>query len=78
GDIEYEAPHYYCNLHNPDPHSYPINPNLSIQPYIPRGNEQNNGSPPWTDQPSTENPATDDHPDTVVSPNDSDKPEWLN
>lgn len=26
GDIEYELPHYYCQLHNPDPGTYPIDP----------------------------------------------------
>lgn len=26
GDIAYEAPHYYCPLHNPDPLLYPIQP----------------------------------------------------
>ena len=26
GDISYELPHYYCNLHNPDPSRYPIDP----------------------------------------------------
>ena len=26
GDIEYELPHYYCQLHNPDPSKYPIDP----------------------------------------------------
>lgn len=26
GDIEYELPHYYCQLHNPDVSKYPIDP----------------------------------------------------
>ncbi|MFV0517043.1 MAG: transglycosylase domain-containing protein, partial [Aminipila sp.] len=26
GDISYEVPHYYCNLHNPDPSKYAVNP----------------------------------------------------
>ena len=26
GDIEYELPHYYCQLHKPDPGTYPIDP----------------------------------------------------
>lgn len=29
-DIKYEVPHYYCNIHNPDPGKYPVDPNGSI------------------------------------------------
>lgn len=25
-DINYEVPHYYCNIHNPNPAKYPVNP----------------------------------------------------
>lgn len=32
GDINYEVPIYYCNLHNPDISSYPIDPNATINP----------------------------------------------
>lgn len=30
GDIGMELPHYYCNLHNPDPNSYPADPDKSV------------------------------------------------
>lgn len=30
GDIGSELPHYYCNLHNPDPDSYPTEPGVSV------------------------------------------------
>ncbi|HWQ78984.1 MAG TPA: transglycosylase domain-containing protein, partial [Anaerovoracaceae bacterium] len=35
GDIAYEQPSYYCNLHNPNPSVYPIDPNAVYNP----GNE---------------------------------------
>lgn len=30
GDIDYEMPSYYCNLHNPDVSTYPIHPDAEI------------------------------------------------
>lgn len=30
GDIKFELPHYYCNLHNPDPNSYPADPDKNV------------------------------------------------
>ncbi len=30
GDIKNELPHYYCNLHNPDPDSYPAEPGKEV------------------------------------------------
>ena len=30
GDIKNELPHYYCNLHNPDPDSYPTEPGKEV------------------------------------------------
>lgn len=32
GDIAYEQPSYYCNLHNPNPMVYPIDPNAVYNP----------------------------------------------
>ena len=32
GDITNEAPSYYCNLHNPDPTQYPIDPAKTLNP----------------------------------------------
>lgn len=32
GDFEFEAPSYYCPLHNPDPTTYPVNPNVVVNP----------------------------------------------
>jgi hypothetical protein len=31
-DIAYEAPSYYCNLHNPDVSQYPIDPAKTLSP----------------------------------------------
>ncbi|NLY71239.1 MAG: hypothetical protein GX076_06130, partial [Clostridiales bacterium] len=31
-DINYEAPRYYCNLHNLDPTAYPIDPDVQLDP----------------------------------------------
>ena len=30
GDIKNELPHYYCNAHNPDPNSYPVEPGKDV------------------------------------------------
>ncbi len=30
GDIGSELPHYYCNAHNPDPDSYPVEPGKDV------------------------------------------------
>ena len=30
GDIGSELPHYYCNLHNPDPDTYPAEPGKNV------------------------------------------------
>jgi hypothetical protein len=30
GDFSYELPTYYCNLHNPDPISYPFDPTKTL------------------------------------------------
>lgn len=30
GDISWELPHYYCNAHNPDPNSYPVEPGKDV------------------------------------------------
>jgi len=32
GDIGYEAPRHYCNLHNINPNAYPIDPNKELNP----------------------------------------------
>ncbi|GAB1476604.1 hypothetical protein MASR2M70_14400 [Bacillota bacterium] len=80
GDIEFEAPHYYCNLHNPDPSSYPIDPSKQLQPYIP----QENTIPPWIDggngngngNGNTVSPDGSQNP--IVDSSESQKPDWLN
>lgn len=91
GDIEYEAPVYFCNLHNLDTLTYPIDPNVELQPYNP-WNGGNEGVPPWLDWNNGNNgnngngngdnndapPVTDSNPNPIVSPGDPDKPEWLN
>ncbi len=97
GDIEYEAPVYFCNLHNLDTLTYPIDPNVELQPYNP-WNGGNEGVPPWLDWNNGNNgnngndgnngngtghddgapPVTDSNPNPIVSPGDSQKPEWLN
>jgi penicillin-binding protein 1A len=32
GDYGYEQPSYYCNLHNPNPALFPIDPNKTLSP----------------------------------------------
>lgn len=48
GDIKNELPHYYCNLHNPDPNQYPARPDLPVnivEPVLPPDNGNgNNGN----------------------------------
>ena len=34
GDISKELPHYYCNLHNTDIKTYPIDPKKKLIPYV--------------------------------------------
>jgi len=104
-DIEYEAPSYYCNRHNFDTATYPIDPNTELQPDPWSGGQ--NGMPPWHGPDNGNNnrnngnngnndnngnngnndnngtggqtpPITDSNPNPVVSPDDSEKPEWLN
>ncbi len=47
GDIAYEAPIYYCNHHNPDIYSYPIDPEKTLHPFIPPEENDNDQLPPW-------------------------------
>ncbi|MDD4615206.1 MAG: transglycosylase domain-containing protein [Caldisericia bacterium] len=90
GDIAYEAPDYYCNLHNIDTSSYPIDPNAVVNPnYIWDGTNYeetddekpgnngngNNGNGGATDP---ETPITDSNDDPIVDSNNSNKPGWLN
>ena len=43
-DYGYEQPQYYCNLHNPDPATYPIDPNQTLnQDFVWDGTYPNNG-----------------------------------
>ena len=70
GDIAYEAPDYYCNLHNPDPSSYPIDPNAVQQPYS-GGTDSENGSENTPELPITEN-------NPIVDSNPFVMPDWLN
>lgn len=57
GDIKQELPHYYCNIHNPDPDSYPTEPGkkvtiVDVPPVVPpdegdgedEGNEGNDNN----------------------------------
>ena len=95
-DIQYEAPVYYCNLHNLDTLTYPIDPNVEVQPFNP-WNGGSEGVPPWLDWNNGNNgnngngnngnngngndndvpPVTDSNPNPIVSPEDSDRPDWL-
>ena len=46
GDIDHEAPRYYCNLHNIDPVAYPIDPDVKIDPnYVWDGIDYDNPNP---------------------------------
>ncbi|MFA7660566.1 MAG: hypothetical protein WCX60_05160, partial [Anaerovoracaceae bacterium] len=92
----YEAPVYYCNLHNLDTLTYPIDPNVEVQPFNP-WNGGSEGVPPWLDWNNGNNgnngngnngnngngndndvpPVTDSNPNPIVSPEDSDRPDWL-
>lgn len=47
GDIAYEAPEYYCHLHNNDASRYPIAPGKTLDPFYTPGlpsNPENNGT----------------------------------
>jgi penicillin-binding protein 1A len=44
GDYAYEAPAYYCNLHNPDVTKYPINPTVTLDPNAGYNNSNGNGN----------------------------------
>ena len=58
GDIKSELPHYYCNLHNPDPYTdYPAKPGSTVTIIQ---------TPPVTD-PSENNPKPD--PEVPDKPN---------
>ena len=75
GDIKRELPHYYCNLHNPDPDTYPAEPGKSVTivevpPVLPP--EENEDQPATTDpnnpNPDGDNPSGD--PSTDPTPPD--------
>ena len=74
GDIAYNAPTHYCNLHNPDPSSYPIDPNQTVTPY----NGSGGGTDVTTNPDGTENdiPITDNR--SVIDSNPQNRPNWLN
>lgn len=63
-DIAYEAPDHYCNLHNPDSSSYPIDPNTINNPF--------GGESPS----EPEVPITDNNP--ILDSNPFQLPDWLN
>lgn len=73
GDIEYEVPRYYCNLHNPDITNYPIDPDKQLEYYYPP--ENGGGMPPWIDDQGEGNGEGEGE---NSDNSDSDKPEWLN
>ncbi|HZK01884.1 MAG TPA: transglycosylase domain-containing protein, partial [Anaerovoracaceae bacterium] len=72
GDIDYEAPSYYCNLHNPDTATYPIDPDKELKPYIPPEDEEGDGD---NDNGNGEN---DQDGNGQTPPDESNRPEWLN
>ena len=74
-DKSSELPHYYCNLHNPDPDTYPAEPGKSVTivevpPVLPP--EENEDQPATTDpnnpNPDGDNPSGD--PSTDPTPPD--------
>ncbi len=69
GDMNYEVPHYYCNIHNSNPGIYPINPDGSTSNFA--GPSVGNDNPiDDPDEPGqTTDPAVDDG--TTI-------PDWLN
>jgi len=72
GDMNYEVPHYYCNIHNPNPEIYPINPDGSISNFTGPsvGGDKPTGKPDKSSKPGiTTDPAVDDG-GTI--------PDWLN
>ena len=74
GDIKRELPHYYCNLHNPDPDTYPAEPGKSVTivevpPVLPpEENEDQPATDPDNPNPDGDNPSDD--PDTDPTPPD--------
>lgn len=67
GDIQYELPSYYCNLHNQDIINYPIDPTKTLDP--------NSGSfPPIVDP---NNPIDPTLPLDPNNPNQDEPPGWL-
>ncbi|MDD2484050.1 MAG: PBP1A family penicillin-binding protein [Eubacteriales bacterium] len=71
GDIDYEAPNYYCNKHNLDPATYPIDPAVTLDDSF-VWNEDNSEEPT---EPGEEEPT---EPTPSENPGDSTKPDWLN
>lgn len=89
GDIGYEVPRYYCNLHNPDIHTYPIDPNKQLENYTPpeddnggNGNGNDSDIPPWLDGNGGGSNGNGGNGGTGQEngggTGDSQKPEWLN
>ncbi|MBR0599513.1 transglycosylase domain-containing protein [Clostridiales bacterium BAD-6] len=73
GDIEYEAPGYYCNLHNLDTSTYPIDPNATLNPDFNWDGNPGGGSDN-EDGGIIINPGDNNHkPDDENAP-----PDWLN
>ncbi|MBK5246002.1 MAG: hypothetical protein JJE49_01860, partial [Peptostreptococcaceae bacterium] len=75
GDMNYELPHYYCNIHNSNPEIYPINPDGVASDFAGPavGGDNPTGKPDKPGKPGkpgkTTEPAVDDG---------STIPDWLN
>lgn len=74
-DGSFEVPRYYCNLHNPDSSTYPIDTNATKN----ENNENNEDNEPDKPIPDNQtNPSTEPKPNNNGNGNNSNKPEWLN
>lgn len=73
-DKSSELPHYYCNLHNPDPDTYPAEPGKSVTivevpPVLPPEDENPEG-----ENPGGENGEQGGDSDTPTDPNNPGQP----
>ncbi|MDD2215644.1 MAG: penicillin-binding transpeptidase domain-containing protein, partial [Eubacteriales bacterium] len=76
-DINYEAPHYYCNLHNIDPASYPIDPKATLNPNFNWNQNDNDDSNNGDGNNGNGNNENSDNPDENED-QPTNKPDWLN
>lgn len=72
GDMNYEVPRYYCNIHNSTPEIYPINPDGSVSDFV---------GPTVVDDNPIDNPDKPGKPGKTTDPavdDGSTIPDWLN